>query len=111
MAWTASQQAALDSKGATLVSASAGTGKTAIMTEKVVQTILDGTSIKNILIVTFSNAADHEMKERIKSRLFEVVKDQSLGRIQRSYARNTLNSTYWYGAMRIGHDAKRKLCT
>lgn len=52
-----------------LVSASAGSGKTTVLVERVLQEILKGTSVDQLLIVTFTKAAAEEMKKRIKDRL------------------------------------------
>ena len=64
-----------------LVSAAAGSGKTTVLTEKIVKTIADvdnKVSISNILIMTFTKKATGEMKARISKRLskeFENVKE------------------------------------
>ena len=92
MTWTDNQMQVLNSNGATLVSASAGTGKTAVLTEKVARTLVnDLIPVQNLLVVTFSNAAAQEMKERIKGRLFELAKDSSQPRNIRNRARYCLN--------------------
>jgi len=75
--WTPAQKEAIDAKGSTLVSASAGTGKTAVLTEKVVNTIMNnGVDISNILVMTFSNAAATEMADRIRGKLVEIMLDK-----------------------------------
>jgi ATP-dependent helicase/nuclease subunit A len=73
--WTQDQQAIIDAKGAVYVSASAGTGKTAVLTERVVRLIESGISIENMLIITFTVAAAAEMKERIYARLKKAAKE------------------------------------
>ena len=68
--WTASQDTAIHTPiGKTIVSAGAGSGKTAVLTERVIQHVLNGHSIQDFLIVTFTKAAALEMKERIRSHL------------------------------------------
>ncbi|WP_297818974.1 helicase-exonuclease AddAB subunit AddA [uncultured Lactobacillus sp.] len=52
-----------------LVSASAGSGKTTVLVERVLQKVLSGTPISSLLIITFTKAAASEMKERIKLQL------------------------------------------
>lgn len=52
-----------------LVSASAGSGKTTVLVERVLQKVLSGTPITSLLIITFTKAAASEMKERIKNEL------------------------------------------
>ena len=61
-----------------IVSASAGSGKTSVLVERVINLIKSGTSVNRILIVTFTNASANEMKERIKVRLLseKTLKDQ-----------------------------------
>ena len=81
--WTDAQKQAIESKGSVLVSASAGTGKTAVLTEKVSNCIVkEGIDIKDILVMTFSSAAAEEMKDRIIKKLREISKDKSLSRSQ-----------------------------
>ena len=67
--WTPDQQAAIaDRGGALLVSAAAGSGKTAVLTERAVQLITDPERPINadrLLIVTFTNAAAAELRARI----------------------------------------------
>ncbi|MBQ2841836.1 MAG: helicase-exonuclease AddAB subunit AddA [Clostridia bacterium] len=67
--WTADQQKAIDArKGTLLVSAAAGSGKTAVLVERVIQRICDSENpcgVENLLIVTFTNAAASQMKDKI----------------------------------------------
>ena len=67
--WTAAQQAAIDDRGgALLVSAAAGSGKTAVLTERAVRLITDpecSIDADKLLIVTFTNAAAAELRARI----------------------------------------------
>lgn len=73
---TKKQQEIIDTKDKTmLVSASAGSGKTFVVVEKIVNTIIhDRKSIDTFLIVTFTNAAASELKERIVLKLQEALK-------------------------------------
>ena len=52
-----------------LVSAGAGSGKTAVLTERVLVKLLQGVDIDELIILTFTNAAATEMKHRIKERI------------------------------------------
>ena len=52
-----------------LVSAAAGSGKTAVLTERILRHISAGINIDNLLIVTFTEAASAEMRERIAKKL------------------------------------------
>lgn len=68
--YTKQQQRAIEDRGKDiLVSASAGSGKTAVLVERVIQRILSGTPISKLLIITFTKAAAREMKEKIKLQL------------------------------------------
>lgn len=61
-----------------LVSASAGTGKTAVLIERVCTLILeDAASIDEFLIVTFTEAAARELKTRIYDRLQRALEEES----------------------------------
>lgn len=81
MAWTMAQQAAIDKRNANiLVSAAAGSGKTAVLTERVFNRILgnseeEGIDIDRFLIVTFTSAAANEMKERIGDKISERIEE------------------------------------
>ena len=69
MAWTREQQKAIDTRDKTLlVSAAAGSGKTATLTERIIRSILDEKNpadIGRMLIATYTNAAVDELRERI----------------------------------------------
>ncbi len=72
MPWTKEQQAAIDARNdAVLVSAAAGSGKTAVLVERVLSLLKEGASIDRMLIVTFTRAAAAEMRERIEKALSE----------------------------------------
>lgn len=77
--FTEEQQNAINSKGRVLVSAAAGSGKTAVLVERVAKTILDMSNkvpADELLVVTFTNAAASEMKNRISARISkEIEKD------------------------------------
>ena len=77
--WTEPQNDAILAKGGNIiVSAAAGSGKTAVLVERVVRIITsesDPVDIDKLLIVTFTIPAASEMKARISSRLEELLKD------------------------------------
>ncbi len=78
MRFTNEQDNALDARGRILVSAAAGSGKTAVLVEKVVRMVCDETNpidIDKLLVVTFTNAAANEMKTRISESLSEKLKN------------------------------------
>ncbi|MCL2695592.1 MAG: UvrD-helicase domain-containing protein, partial [Clostridiales bacterium] len=76
--WTDNQRAAIETRGNLLVSAAAGAGKTAVLTERVVSLVLAGTGIDRVLVLTFTRAAAAEMKERISQRLDETLRNAQI---------------------------------
>lgn len=83
--WTDAQKAAIDARGGTvLVSAAAGSGKTAVLVERVISRLTgeNPCSADSLLIVTFTKAAANEMRSRIsaaiESRLAEDPTNQLL---------------------------------
>ena len=75
MTWTEEQKRVIDSEGKDiLVSAAAGSGKTAVLVERIIRKITDQAhpvDIDRLLVVTFTHAAAAEMKERIAAALDE----------------------------------------
>lgn len=68
--WTPQQLMAIDAMNNTiLVSAAAGSGKTAVLVERIVQLIRGGYHLDRMLIVTFTKAAASEMRQRLNRRL------------------------------------------
>lgn len=69
MGWTKAQQKVIDTRGKNLlVSAAAGSGKTAVLVERIISMISEGDhpmDIDRLLVVTFTNAAAAQMKDRI----------------------------------------------
>ncbi len=67
--WTSEQQDAIDlRRGDLIISAAAGSGKTAVLCERVIRSLLDESdpiNISEMLIVTFTEASAQELKERI----------------------------------------------
>ena len=78
--WTPAQKQAITTRGGDLlISAAAGSGKTAVLTERVLTLITDPerpVDIDRLLIVTFSNAAAEEMRQRIAARLYERMEQE-----------------------------------
>ncbi len=76
--FTKDQQKAIGAKGTVLVAAAAGSGKTAVLTERVIRRICDPNdpaSIDRMLIVTFTNASALEMRVRIGKKLDEYCSE------------------------------------
>ena len=70
MKWTANQQEAIEKRNNNiLVSAGAGSGKTAVLSERVLEFVKANNSINDLLILTFTKAAALEMKQRIYKKL------------------------------------------
>ncbi len=73
MQWTNEQQRAIEREGNLIVSAAAGAGKTAVLTERIVSRIRAGAPVDSLLVLTFTRAAAAEMKGRIAKRLNEMA--------------------------------------
>lgn len=74
--WTKAQRAAIYTVGSdVLVSAAAGSGKTATLTERIINHIKDGASLDRFLIVTFSRAAAADMKAKLLRELRRRAED------------------------------------
>lgn len=74
--WTENQTKAINEEGNNIiVSAGAGSGKTAVLTERVITKLKKGIKINELLILTFTNAAAGEMKERIRK---AITKNEEL---------------------------------
>ncbi|MBQ2944137.1 MAG: helicase-exonuclease AddAB subunit AddA [Ruminococcus sp.] len=75
--WTDNQRLAIKARGGSLlVSAAAGSGKTAVLVERVIQMVTDNISpvpIDRLLIVTYTRAAAAELKERIRNTLLSLL--------------------------------------
>ncbi len=90
MTWTKEQQAAIDSRGQTLLlSAAAGSGKTAVLVERIIRRLLDREypiDITELLVVTFTKAAAAEMRDRVGSALMQALSETQDPRIERQLA-------------------------
>lgn len=77
--WTAEQLSAIETRDKTLlVSAAAGSGKTATLTERIIRSLTDRehpTTIDSMLVVTYTNAAANELREKIRVALEAAVKE------------------------------------
>lgn len=77
MPWTREQQSAIDIRGKSiLVSAAAGSGKTAVLVERIINRVLDKENpvdIDEFLVVTFTKAAAAQMRDKISERLWSEL--------------------------------------
>ncbi|MBR2907537.1 MAG: helicase-exonuclease AddAB subunit AddA [Clostridia bacterium] len=98
--WTPAQKAAIDTRGQTLlVSAAAGAGKTAALTERIIRRVTDPKApadVTRMLIVTFTRAAASELRERISAALSNAL---------------ALNPTSTHLSRQIIRLSEAKICT
>lgn len=75
--WTKEQQSAIYEKGSNiLVAAAAGSGKTAVLVERIINKIVnENVDIDKLLVVTFTNAAASEMRERILDAIYKKIEE------------------------------------
>lgn len=78
MNWTPEQtQAIYKNKSNILVAAAAGSGKTAVLVERIINKIIkEKIDIDRLLVVTFTNAAAAEMRERILKSIYKIIDDE-----------------------------------
>lgn len=81
VSWTDEQRQAIDNRGGTLlVSAAAGSGKTAVLVQRVLDRVTDSENpcdVDSFLIVTFTKAAASEMRGKIADALTELAGQNS----------------------------------
>ena len=83
MAFNQGQLQAINQRNASiLVSAPAGSGKTKILVTRIVELLKEGYSINNFLVLTFTEAAGNEMKQRLVTELNELVKTVDDAKLQ-----------------------------
>ena len=86
MANTKEQQLAIDMDGTNIiVSAGAGSGKTAVLTQRVIRKIMDGVDVDRLLVLTFTNEAAREMKSRIRDAIIKNNLNKQLGLLDAAY--------------------------
>ena len=73
--WTEEQEQAIYEKGSNiLVAAAAGSGKTAVLVERIINKIInENIDIDKLLVVTFTNAAASEMRERVLNAIYKKI--------------------------------------
>ena len=86
MAWTNEQLEAINRDNSNIiVSAGAGSGKTAVLTERVIRKLKTGVDVDRLLVLTFTNEAANEMKSRIRDAIIKNNMDEQLGLLDSSY--------------------------
>ncbi len=86
MAWTKEQEDAITRTGKNIiVSAGAGSGKTAVLTERTIRKLINGGNINRLLILTFTNAAAAEMKDRIRLAIKKANLKEQLDYLDSAY--------------------------
>ena len=90
MGFTSEQQKAIDARGKVIVSASAGSGKTTVMIERIIQLVLGGVGVEEILAVTFTKKAAAQMKEKLSKKLIEKINAEDTDQAQRERLRKQL---------------------
>lgn len=84
--WTKEQWEAISEEGSNIiVSAGAGSGKTAVLTARVIRKLKEGIHIDELLILTFTKAAALEMKERIRREMLKENLEEELERLDSAY--------------------------
>jgi len=76
--WTKEQELSIHEKGENiLVAAAAGSGKTAVLVERIINKIInENVDIDKLLVVTFTNAAASEMKQRVLDAIYKKLEEQ-----------------------------------
>lgn len=86
--WTKDQQNAIDARGGTLLlSAAAGSGKTAVLVERIIKLLTDGNDTVEpgqLLVVTFTNAAAAEMRSRVSAAVDSLIAKEPSNSFYRS---------------------------
>lgn len=92
--YTPAQEAAINTRSSDiLISASAGSGKTSVLVERVIKEVIaDQMPVDQLLVITFTNAAAEEMKKRIKQRLEEESRKPGLSKEERNFLTRQLTS-------------------
>ncbi len=77
MGWTPQQQEAIEYRGKNiLLAAAAGSGKTAVLVQRIIELIInDNVSVNELLVLTFTDAAAGEMREKIKKAILKALRE------------------------------------
>ncbi len=88
------QLRAIDAKGKTIVSASAGSGKTTVMIEKILRLILDEVPVEQILAMTYTKKAAAQMKEKLRDALVKKINEKELKKEKKDFLKKQLNAVH-----------------
>jgi ATP-dependent helicase/nuclease subunit A len=89
--------------GDVLIAAGAGSGKTKVLTERVIKLVLeDGIPLQRLLLLTFTNAAAAEMKQRIRKEFLKAKRDDLASEIDQSFIM-TFDAYALYLLQKYGH--------
>ncbi len=91
MAFTDEQLRAIEAQGKVIVSASAGSGKTTVMIEKIIRLITSGVGVEEILAVTFTKKAAAQMKEKLSKALIEEINKPDVSLEKRAMLKRQLS--------------------
>ncbi len=84
-AWNEGQLAAVERCGRVFVSAGAGTGKTAVLVERVARRVREGTPLDHLLVITFTERAADELRRRVRDRLRELELLEAAGAVESAW--------------------------
>ncbi len=90
--FTTEQREAIDAEGQTIVSASAGSGKTTVMIEKIIRFVKDGGDIGDVLAVTFTKKAAAQMKEKLRKALIKTINREDTPNAEKKRLKKQLES-------------------
>jgi len=84
--WTKEQQQAIDDEGMNIiVSAGAGSGKTAVLSERALRKVMNNVDVDRMLILTFTKAAAYEMMLRIRKKIKKANLKEQVEKIDKAY--------------------------
>ena len=89
--YTEEQQAVLSAEGKIIVSASAGSGKTLVMIERMLKKILAGAQVDRMLALTFTNKAAAQMREKIRQSLIRRINAPEINEEERARLKQQLS--------------------
>ena len=91
--WTEQQKRAIEERGRNLlVSAAAGSGKTAVLSERVSRLVDEGTELESMLIITFTTSAAGEMRKRILEKVPDPLSSNTPGLVDLHFDHLKFNS-------------------